>query len=71
MVRAKFRVDSITQNSAGYIVRATPVTGGSPENEQFFKYTPGGSLELSTVNEQAVKQFAVGKSFYLDFTPTE
>lgn len=45
-----------------------PVTSGSPENESFFKWTPGGKLELSTVNPEAAKQFVPGKQYYIDIT---
>ena len=69
MVRAKFRVDSITESSYGKTIELRPVTQGSPENEQFYRLTPGGSISLSTVNEEAAKQFKVGAEFYIDFTP--
>jgi hypothetical protein len=67
-VRAKFRVQSITQYDNGRSIKLSPVTSGSKENEQFYKWTPGGSIELSTVNEEAAKQFGIGKEFYIDFT---
>lgn len=75
MVRAKFVVDSVTPNgqeseeNKGSTVVLTPVYGGSPENESFYKWTPGGSIQLSTINEEAAKQFEVGKEYYVDFTP--
>lgn len=71
MVRAKFRCTEIVQTENGGRVRAMPVTGGSPENEQFFKWTPLGSLDMGTINPEALKQFAPGKEFYVDFTPVE
>jgi hypothetical protein len=46
-----------------------PVTSGSPENDAFYKYTPAGKLELSTINAEAAAGFEVGKAYYLDFTP--
>lgn len=44
---------------------------GTPENQRFNKATPSGSLQMSVDNEEALKQFQLGKSYYLDFTPAE
>ena len=71
MVRAKFRVTEVAQTEAGGRVRMMPVTSGSAENEQFFKWTPSGSLDMGTVNPEALKQFIPGKECYVDFTPIE
>ncbi len=50
----------------------TPVTGvGSEENKAFWDATPTGSLQLGVVNPEAWKQFELGKSYYLDFSPAE
>ena len=74
-VRAKFAVQSITTtkawNSPGLMgtVRLSPVTSGSEENKKFYEATPGGVIELGTVNEEALKQFVIGDEFYVDFTP--
>lgn len=68
-VRAKFRVQSITAIEEGYTVHMEPVTTGSPENEEFFKYTPYGSIKMGTINSEAVKQFHPGQEVYVDFTP--
>lgn len=67
-VRAKFKVQSVTKAEGGANrVELRPVTGGSPENEQFYKWTPGGSIDLQTVNEAAAAQFEPGAQFYVDF----
>lgn len=71
-VRAKFTVDSVTRHQNGTaIIELLPVINGSPENEQFFKWTPGGTIKLQTVNPEAAKQFEPGKAMYIDFTPAE
>jgi hypothetical protein len=71
-VRAKFTVQEIARTTSGYRIRLSPVTSGSEENQQFYKYTPGGSIELSTINDAAVEQFgSPGDSFYVDFTKAE
>lgn len=72
MVRAKFIVDSVAKTRYGHSkVNLTPVTSGSKENEQFWTYTPSGSIELQTTNPDAANQFEVGKEYYVDFTPAE
>lgn len=69
-VRAKFKVDRITQYAHASEIHLHPVTSGSPENERFYQYTPGGQIVLSTINPEAAKQFAIGQEFYVDFTPS-
>jgi hypothetical protein len=69
-VRAKFRVKENKQPIAGQSsITLEPVTGGSEENDSFFKYTPGGKILLEVVNPAAAEQFVVGADFYVDFTP--
>lgn len=72
-VRAKMKVEEleITTDGNGGRVKLSPVTTGSAENDQFYKYTPGGCLELSTINEAAIRQFDLGKEFYVDISPAE
>lgn len=77
MVRAKFYVTSVEPNGAekeedqGSTVSLSPVMTGSEENENFYKWTPGGNIVLSTINKAAADQFKVGMEFYVDFTPAE
>ena len=84
-VRAKFRLNSYTtemydrwvdNKNVGLVEKRTlnftPVYGaGSEENKAFWDATPTGSLQLGVVNQDAWKQFELGKSYYLDFTPAE
>jgi hypothetical protein len=44
------------------------VTGGSKENEEFFRYSPWGKIDMGTVNAAAARQFEIGDEFYVDFT---
>ncbi|AYP28994.1 hypothetical protein AS1_14 [Marinobacter phage AS1] len=67
-VRAKFKVETVTQDESGSRVSLTPVTGGSKENEKFFRFTPFGSIEMGTINKEVAKQFVPGDEFYVDFT---
>ncbi|WP_395008670.1 hypothetical protein [Undibacterium sp.] len=69
-VRAKFKVTSITETSGGTkAVKLYPVTSGSEENKEFYKFTPSGEINLGVLNEAAAKQFAVDQEFFVDFTP--
>ena len=74
-VRAKFYVQSITTSKAwngpGMMgtVHLQPVSSGSEENKKFYEATPGGKIEIGTINEEALKQFKIGDEFYVDFTP--
>lgn len=74
MVRAKFYVSTISkskmgqQGEIGTTVHMSPVVSGSDENKKFFLWTPFGRVEIGTLNEEASRQFEVGKCYYLDFT---
>lgn len=81
-VRAMFQVNEIrftphwNKNDDGsqsnlVTIKMSPVQDGSEEANRFWAATPSGSLELGTVNEAAAEQFALGQTFYVDFTPTE
>ena len=68
-VRAKFRVDAITDNGGYKQLQLFAVADdGTPENERYHKYTPCGSISISIDNPAASEQFEVGKSYYVDFT---
>jgi hypothetical protein len=68
--RAKFKVDEVEVSTDGTPtqIRCSAVVGGSKENEEFFKYTPTGSLSLSFVNDETAKQFEKGKELFVDIT---
>lgn len=70
-VRAKFKVEAkdVAPDGTTNQIRMSAVFDGSPENKEFFKYTPTGTLNLGVVNEVAAAAFEVGKEYYLDFTP--
>jgi hypothetical protein len=71
-VRCKFRVHTIDKNSDGSgSVKLHPVYSGSPENEAFYKATPGGDITFYSINENAIGKFEVGKEYYVDFTAAE
>jgi hypothetical protein len=70
MVRCKFYCESKTKRQHWdkgrgllYDYNFNPVSGGSPENEQFWTATPAGNLKLTSVLSDA---FEVGREYYLD-----
>lgn len=74
-VRAKFTVNSVTRRKNWdktkpdlFDVKLSPVTGGSEENKAFYASSPGGSIELSTINEAAANALPLGGEVYVDFT---
>lgn len=68
-VRAKFKCVENRTIGESAAIRLVPVSSGSEENEEFFKWTPGGEIYLSVVNPAAAEQFEVGKEYFVDFTP--
>lgn len=51
------------------VVRLSAVQGD--ENRPWSQYTPQASVELYITNPDAVRQFAVGGEYFVDFTPAE
>lgn len=76
-VRCKFICQKKTESNHGgganngWFVEMTPVTGDSPEDKEFYKWTPSGQVNLGLLNPAAAERFEVGKAYYLDITPAE
>lgn len=71
-VRAKFIVDSKTEHKDKYFsITLKPVTCGSEENKEFYKWTPSGLITLDVINTKVSDQFEIGKEYYIDFTKVE
>lgn len=67
-VRAKFKCTELTLTEYGHRAKFLLVTSRSPGNEQLYKYTLDGALELGTIKEMP---FEVCKQYYLDITAAE
>ena len=74
-VKAKFHYSGIKTTDQGNNKRLcsldfNPVYAPNPNdiNHKFWKTTPSGKLELNFVNEEAVKQFELGKDYIITFT---
>ena len=77
-IRAKFKVDSYEttidwrdKTKEVRTIKLSPVTSGSEENSNFYAATPSGNIILGVANENAWKQFELGKEYYVDFTKAE
>lgn len=71
-LRCKFRVTSVTEYDKGSkSIKLGVVYGDTPENRAFFQATPGGTIDVSVVSPEAAAILAIGKEFYVDFTPAE
>lgn len=83
-MRAKARVNSVTPHkSETGVVTAEQIAfvfpakngayppDGSDEDQQFARWSPSASLSITIANPARLGQFAVGDTFYLDFTPVE
>jgi len=67
--RCKFFCKSVTDFGDTQEVKFSPVMKNSDENcenSKFWKWTPSGSLEFSTINKDV--KFVPGKEYYLDIT---
>lgn len=68
-VRAKFKCQSKTEHGNESVsIRLEPVIGGSPENDSFYRWTPGGYVQIDCMNPKASEEFEVGAEYYVDFT---
>lgn len=71
-VRAKFKCTEVADTTDGSkSIRLEAVIDDSPENKEFFRWTPSGQITIGCVNEAANKQFEVGKEYHVDFTVAE
>ena len=67
-MRAKFRVESVTDFGDQKEVKLQAVMCGSQENQDFHSYTPRGALQMVIDKSGAMDYFTPGKEYYLDFT---
>jgi hypothetical protein len=69
MVRAKFRLVSMTKdlNSEGGGVKFQAVHGN--DNRTWSKWTPSGELTMYVSNPAAFEQLKLGDYYFLDFSP--
>jgi hypothetical protein len=70
-VRAKFTVAECREEPGdnGYSLTLSAVIGNTVENEEFFKHTPYGEINMGVVAKDTAALFEPGTEFYVDFTP--
>lgn len=75
VVRCKMRVEevllSIDQHGQTTQERVIlrPVSGGTPENEMWSKWTPSAKIEIAISNPDAMGKLRSTHEFYVDFSP--
>lgn len=67
-IKAKVIVNSVENFGHSERPKMSPVTGGSPEDNNYSQATPGGSLELYISNPAAFGFFKSGKKYHVTFT---
>ncbi len=70
-MRAKFSCVSIEPTGDTSRISLKPVISGSAENRDFFRWTPGGSIDLQVVGSDTATQMEVGHDYFVDFTDAE
>lgn len=75
MVRGKFQVVKVAQVNWSPTARVISLQAvydtTTEENRRYAKATPSGQIEMTVDNPPAAEQLAIGKTFYVDFTPAE
>lgn len=70
-VRAKVTCDGIENNAVTFRTVYEPDGSKTDENARFTKATPWGTINLGIDNPDALSQFVVGKSYYVDFSAAD
>ncbi len=52
----------------GGTIRLSPVTGNTLENKTFWQYTPSGTFEFNSINEEAFSYFRLGEEYRVEIT---
>ena len=75
MLRAKFKVwtivhsPAITPDVCAEVRLNAVYEDGGGDNKSWSKYTPSGEIRMFITNPDAIEQFEVGKSYFVNFTP--
>lgn len=67
-VRAKFICRQVDLTGETARIGLDPVIDGSAENKEFYKWTPGGHIDLQVVSHATAARFTQGAAYYVDFT---
>lgn len=73
-VRAKFTLTEVTKMhwspNAQRLKFTAEYDSSIPEDQRFQQATPWGSFEMQVDNPAALARLELGKSYYVDITPT-
>lgn len=69
MMRAKLKVQEVTDNGYSDMVKFTTQYSNNPEDNSFAKATPTGSCQLQIDNPALRGKLKPGQEYYVDFTP--
>lgn len=67
-MRAKFKLDTMDKHDDYCNVTMHAITEQDGDNEEFWKYTPAGQLQMTITNPAAYDKLELGQTYYLDFT---
>lgn len=74
-VRALFKVMAIRQDhwnpQARTIELSAQYDTSIPKEKRFYDATPSATMSMTVNNPAAIESLALGKAFYVDFTPVE
>ena len=72
-MRAKFQIESVTQQGCQETLKFRAVYGGSTNKEDntYSEATPSAELTMCVTNKELHGKFKPGDKFYVDFTPAE
>jgi hypothetical protein len=70
-VRAKVTCNGVQGNTVTFSTVYEPDASKDTENARFTQATPWGEIKMGIDNPAALKQFAQGKTYYVDFIPVE
>jgi len=74
-MKAKFKIISVTQTEGYETLKLSPVCSdkygpnGENEDNEFARWTPSGSMEITIANPDLIGKYKPGQTFYLQFTP--
>jgi hypothetical protein len=68
-VRSKVRCNAKGENEVHFTTVYEPDESRDSENARFTKATPWGDIRMGIDNPDALAQFEVNKTYYVDFTP--
>lgn len=73
MVTARFKISEIklTEYSANITMSPVYSSDKSDPNYSWSQATPCGKIEMTVTNKEASKQFEIGKTYHITFSPLE